>query len=164
MTDSSSSINNQIVAGLSEELEGFKEFKALLLSEQEALIKGNTSTLTEITEAKDIRIQKLNDLTTQRSKLFIALGIAESKDGFSEWLKQAPEEISALWTSLLKTAKDIQHLNEVNGKLINTRLQYTQQSLTALLNAVNQANLYGPDGQRNAVPQTANVRGIIGKA
>lgn len=164
MTDSSSSTNDKIVAGLTEELEGFNEFKALLLTEQEALIQGDTSALTEVTEAKDSRIQKLNLLTTYRSKLVSSLGFAESKDGFSEWIRQSPVEISTLWSSLIKLAKEIQHLNEVNGKLINTRLQYTQQSLSALLAAVNQANLYGPDGQQNTVPQTSNVRGIIGKA
>jgi len=164
LTDLSSSINKNLISVLLQELEAFEEFKVLLLSEQEALIKGDTSGITEVTEIKDTRIKKLNELSIYRSKLVVSLGIPESKDGFSEWINQAPEEISALWDTLVKTAKGIQRLNDINGKLINTRLQHTQQTLAALLNALDQENLYGPDGQRNAVPPTTNIRGIIGKA
>lgn len=164
MTDTLSSTNKLIAEYLVKELEGFKEFKALLLSEQNALINGDTSVLSDVTETKDQQAQKLNKLASGRSKLVTALGFTETRDGIAQWVNQTSEETSTLWSSLLGLAQEIQRINELNGKLIHTRLQYTQQSLSALLTAVNQANLYGSNGQPNAVPQSGNVRGIIGKA
>jgi len=164
LTQQVSSTQKLIAAGLTEEIDGFNKFKALLLTEQEALISGDTTALSEITESKDVHAQKLNELAAERTRLINSLGFADSREGIAQWLSQSSEPLVAQWNTLLKLAKEIQHLNEVNGKLIQTRLQYTQQTLSALLTAVNQANLYGPTGQPSAAPQSANVRGIIGKA
>ena len=158
------SANKQLISVLQKEIEGFDQFRELLLSEQNALMQGNTTALSELIDTKESSAQKLNQLAADRLKLIKAIGFSDTKDGIQQWVAQSPENISSLWTSLIKLARDANHVNEVNGKLINTRLQYTQQSLTALLAAVDQANLYGPDGQSNSVPKSGNIRGIIGKA
>lgn len=164
MTEHSSSTTALLAETLTEEIDGFNKFKALLLTEQDALISGNAAALAEITETKDIYVQRLNELAVRRSRLVSSLGFSDTRESMVQWVNQSSTQSVGLWNSLLKLAKEIQHTNEVNGKLINTRLQYTQQSLSALLTAVNQANLYGPTGQPNAAPTSGNVRGIIGKA
>lgn len=164
MTERASAINKLLVEVLTEEVSGFKEFRRLLLSEQEALMTANTEAISETTETKDVRYQKLNRLASDRAKLISSLGFAATKQGVFSWVNQSPEDVVALWNVLLDLAKEVQRLNDVNGKLIHTRLQYTQQTLSALLTAVNQANLYGSNGQPNSVPTSGNTRGIIGKA
>lgn len=164
LTEQSSSTNALLTEALTEEVDGFNKFKALLLTEQDALIRGDVAALSEITETKDIYAQKLNELAANRTQLVNSLGFSDTREGMAQWVNQSSVQMVNLWNALLKLAKEIQRMNEVNGKLINTRLQYTQQSLSALLTAVNQANLYGPTGQPNAAPPSGNVRGIIGKA
>lgn len=165
MTDQSLSANKLLIKELLEkELAGFNEFKTLLLSEQDVLIHGDTTALSEIVESKDRYAEKLNTLAEGRLKLLASLGFVSHQDDMTQWINQSSKDIAALWNALVKMAQELKHINEVNGKIISTRLQYTQQSLSALLTAVNQANVYGPDGQPHTMPQNTNARGIIGKA
>ncbi|MFM9914054.1 MAG: flagella synthesis protein FlgN [Methylophilaceae bacterium] len=157
-------VSAQITEDLAVEILEFESFKKLLLAEQDALITGDTSSLTEITEKKSIRISKLDDIAASRLKHIQLLGFKPDPAGVAQWISRADAETSRLWKSLLILGNDIQATNILNGKLINTRLQYTQQTMSALLAAVNQAELYGPSGQREGTPQSSNTRGIIGKA
>ena len=157
-------ISAQITEGLAVEILEFEAFKKLLLVEQDALITGDTSSLTEITEKKATRISQLDDLAASRLKHIQSLGFKPDPAGVAQWISSADAKTSKLWKSLLALGNDIQATNLLNGKLINTRLQYTQQTMSALLAAVNQAELYGPSGQRKGTPQSSNTRGIIGKA
>ncbi len=157
-------VTAQIAENLAVEILEFEVFKKLLLTEQESLIVGDTSSLTEITEKKSLHIAKLDSLAAERLKRIQSLGFKPDREGVAQWAESTDAAANRLWKSLLTLGNDIQATNTLNGKLINTRLQYTQQTMSALLAAVNQAELYGPSGQREGTPQSSNARGIIGKA
>ena len=157
-------VTAQITEHLAAEILEFEEFKKLLLAEQDALITGDTTSLTEITEKKSPRIEAINGLAARRLEHMRSLGFKPDREGVAQWQSSVDAKTLKLWQSLLALGADIQNTNILNGKLINTRLQYTQQTMSALLAAVNQAELYGPSGQREGTPQSSNVRGIIGKA
>jgi flagellar biosynthesis/type III secretory pathway chaperone len=157
-------VNQQIAEGIAAEVAGCEAFKKVLLSEQQALIDGNVDQLAQITEQKNASTDQLNGLAEQRLARIKALGFAADKDGMQTWIQGAGSAPNNSWKSLLSLAAEIQHINEVNGKLIHTRLQITERTLSVLLAAVNQANLYGPSGRPEGTPQSSNVRGIIGKA
>jgi flagellar biosynthesis/type III secretory pathway chaperone len=157
-------VNQQIADGIATEISGCEAFKKVLLSEQQALIDGDVDQLAKITEQKNASAEQLNTLADHRMLRIKALGFTPDKDGMQKWIREAGSAPNKLWKSLLTVAAEIQHINEVNGKLIYTRLQVTERTLSVLLAAVNQANLYGPSGRPANTPQSSNVRGIIGKA
>ncbi len=157
-------VNQQIADGIAAELNGCEAFKKVLLSEQQALIDGNVDLLAKITEQKNASAEQLNTIAEHRIARIKALGFTPDKDGMQKWIRETGGAASKTWKSLMTIAAEIQHINEVNGKLIYTRLQLTERTLSVLLAAVNQANLYGPSGRPAGTPQSSNVRGIIGKA
>jgi flagellar biosynthesis/type III secretory pathway chaperone len=159
-------VNQQIADGIAAEVSGCEAFKRTLLAEQQALIDGDVDALAKITDKKNSTTDLLNAAAEQRLARVKAVGFTADKDGMQKWIQStgvgsAPNKS---WKSLLTLAAEIQHINEVNGKLIHTRLQVTERTLSVLLAAVNKANLYGPSGRPEGAPQSSNVRGIIGKA
>jgi flagellar biosynthesis/type III secretory pathway chaperone len=158
-------INLQLAEVLGKEVDAFTEFKALLQSEQKALVAGDVDLLATLTEQKTASVDKLNAIAALRMEKIKGLGFSADKDGMLLWIKGAGSTPNTLWKSLLGLATEIKQLNNINGKLIQTRAQFTQQHLLALLSAINQtASLYGKSGQPDSTPQTNNMRGIIGKA
>lgn len=164
MLERTETANSQLKLLLAEELEVVSQFKTLLKSEQEGLIAGDIAVLPDITTSKSSLIERLNTLSSQQLLLISSLGFKADKSGIAEWVKQSPTDIQNLWGSILDLALAVKESNQINGTLINTRLQYTQQTLSSLMAAANQANLYGPDGQPEGASQGKNIRGIIGKA
>lgn len=166
MSDQASAANKMLHELLAKELELVRSFKDLLLSEQASLVDGDVAKLPESTEQKNALVEQLNDLSSELIAVFARsrTGSKPSPEEVKLWIKGAPQETQSLWNSLLQLAAEIKKINYVNGKLINTRLQYTQQILSSLMGAANRANLYGPDGQPEGATQRKNSRGIIGKA
>lgn len=164
MSDQSDAVNDKIKLLLAEELEVITQFRALLKSEQDNLVAGDTAALPDITESKSSLLDRINTLSAQQIKLITSLGFKADKTGMADWAKQCPQDTRDIWEAILDIALDIKGTNQVNGKLISTRLQYTQQILATLMAAAKQTNLYGPDGQPEGTPQSRNARGVIGKA
>ena len=162
--ENSTAVRDQLTKSLEREVIEFEIFKQLLIEEQEALVAGEVSQLSDITEKKTIAFDNLNILSNNRMNLIKALGFNSDQSGIDQWQNSADIETVNLWNSLLNLGIEIQKSNNLNSKLINIRLQYTQQTMSTLLAAINQTELYGPSGQRDGVPQSSNMRGIIGKA
>jgi flagellar biosynthesis protein FlgN len=80
-------------------------------------------------------------------------------DAIHAWLGTHSPEGLAIWQKTLALAKRSQQLNRTNGELIQMKLRHNQQSLAVLSNAVNKANLYGPDGQPNFAPGSGRSLG-----
>lgn len=75
------------------------------------------------------------------------------------WLKANSPQGLAVWQENLALAERAQQLNHANGELIQMKLRRNQQLLTVLSNAVNKANLYGPDGQASFSPGSGRSLG-----
>ena len=143
----------QPIAGiLAIELATLRDFVALLKEEQSALVEGRIDALVALTERKSALATRLNDCTRGREAALLSLGLVAGRPGMEAWLDAAATDAATRgsWQQLLPLAAEARALNELNRKLINTRLQNNQQALAALMGATEQAMTYGPDGHSQA--------------
>lgn len=128
-------------------------FVAALQQEQQALVAGDIDRLVSVVKEKADLATRLNRFAEQRQQLLTAAGLPNDRTGIESWLTDqtlSPSDRSA-WKSLFALTSEARTLNESNGKLIAMRMQHNQQALNVLLEAANQATLYGPDGQTKQV-------------
>lgn len=161
----SGSTDTLLFAGLQAEERAFRDFSTTLHAEQQALIAGDITALTAISASKLTQVEHLNALAAQRLERIVSLGLTADRAGMEKWAAQAGVAALEAWHAMLAVASQAHQANQINGTLIQDRLQSNKQMLSALLAASNQANLYGPDGQpKTAPPGGGGSRGIIGKA
>lgn len=152
-------MNPQLLAALSEEREALSGFVELLQQEQTLLMENSVDELLLLAEQKSTSAQRINELTDNRSRL---LGkFVSDAEGVYDWLERNSAEGLAIWQEIRQLAESSRLLNHINGELIQMKLRHNQQSLTALTRAVNQANLYGPDGQTNFSPGSGRSLGSV---
>ncbi len=152
-------MNPQLLAALSEEREALSGFVELLQQEQTLLMENSVDELLLLAEQKSASAQRINELTDNRSRL---LGkFVSDAEGVYDWLERNSAEGLAIWQEIRQLAESSRQLNHINGELIQMKLRHNQQSLTALTRAVNQANLYGPDGQTNFSPGSVRSLGSV---
>jgi flagellar biosynthesis protein FlgN len=139
------------VAGLRAERDAFRALCKLLESEQACLVRGDVQALLELTKAKSEKVDQLVALAQERVRHLEALGLASGQDGMATWLATQAgaqrEELSQVWQELIDLAADARSLNDLNGKLITTRLSHNQAALATLQSSVRTQSVYGPDGQ-----------------
>ncbi len=139
-----------LAKSLSDELKLLRIFVDILQKEQQALVDGDIDRLMPLVTEKTNLSNRLSQLSLQRNQTLATAGFPTDRNGMESWLaRQAKPARSSLteWENLLTLASEARTLNQVNGTLIATRLQNNQQALSVLLEASNQAALYGPDGQ-----------------
>lgn len=126
-----------------------EQFIVLLEREQAALQDGITEPLVEIADAKAPLTIRLNELAIKRNQALAMAGLPPDRAGIETWLQRYPVQgIKDAWERLHTAIAQASTLNELNGKLITLRLQYTNQALNALTVAQRHSGvLYGPDGQ-----------------
>lgn len=131
------------------ELALLREFAGVLTREQEALVRGELDLLMPLAEDKGRLATALAELAVQRNQILATQGLAKDKPGIDAWLSAHPTvpEAQQDWQDLLALAAQARSQNELNGKLIMTRMQQNQRALAALNAASTQTMLYGPDGQ-----------------
>lgn len=144
---------------LAAETAGFHDFILLLQSEQDALVLGEVDKLIELARRKSEQIIRLSQLADGRNRFLAAQGCSD----MAQWLKRLDADEAAVpaasWKQLLDVASEAQHLNQINGVMIETRLQHNQKALAVLQAAANQTSIYGPDGQ----PQGSGLGRPLGK-
>lgn len=134
---------------IAEEVAQLRNFLVLLEQEQQTLVAGDVERLLPLAEDKNKLFGRLAQLGAARGKALTAGGFAADRQGMEGWLARQPDAGGAgrAWQELLSLAGKARALNQINGKLIATRLADNQQALSTLMAAANQAALYGPDGQ-----------------
>lgn len=137
---------------LADELALLREFVALLGREQQALIPGDIDRLLPLAEEKTRLATVLGRMAGARNQALAGAGLAADKAGMEAWLTSQGQATPsrADWAALLALAAEAKLQNEINGKLIATRLQHNRHALAVLHAAADQAMLYGPDGQPHA--------------
>lgn len=138
---------SQLLAALTAEHAALVSFIALLEREQGMLMENRTDQLLELSEQKSTAALGLNEITEARRSLLQKNLPQLSADAIQAWLTAHNPQGLTVWHEILALAERAQQLNRLNGELIQMKLRHNQQSLTVLSNAVNKANLYGPDGQ-----------------
>lgn len=130
-----------------EELAALGRFIEILQKEQAALVDTDVDRLAAISQEKSGQAEKLMQLGRQRVEALAHIGIASDAASVEAWIGGQPREVQAAWQALLESARAAQHLNQVNGKMVETQLQQTQRALQTLTNAANPTSVYGADGQ-----------------
>jgi flagella synthesis protein FlgN len=139
------------VAGLRMERDAFGALCQLLESEQACLVRSDIDGLLQLTSAKSERVDRLIELAQQRSDHLESIGLSGGSSAMGDWLAAHAGfqrvELTQLWDELVRLASNARTLNEINGKLITTRLSHNQAALSALQLSARAQNIYGPDGQ-----------------
>lgn len=138
---------------------GLAGFVALLEREQSLLVENLSDQLLELSDKKTGSTLDLNRLAQKRLALLQENIPQLGLDTIHAWLEARSPECLPVWQNILKLAKRSQQLNRANGELIQIKLRHNQQSLAVLSNAVNKANLYGPDGQPHFSPGSGRTLG-----
>jgi len=135
---------------IKDELALLRRFVSLLQSEEQALIPGDLDRLLPLAEEKSRLAMALGQLADARNRTLAEAGLATDKAGIESWLSSQERASPSRgdWAALLALAAETRLQNELNGKLIATRMQHNQRALAVLHAAASQAMLYGPDGQQ----------------
>lgn len=149
----------QLLAALSAERTALLGFVALLEREQGMLVKNLTDQLLELSEQKSADALNLNKLGEARRTLLQENLPQASAGAIRSWLQAHNPKGLSVWEEILSLAERAQRLNQANGELIQMKWRRNQQMLTVLSNAVNKANLYGPDGQTSFSPGSGRSLG-----
>jgi flagella synthesis protein FlgN len=140
---------NEFTANLQAELVAIKAFNGILQKEQRTLVNGDVEDLDFLASEKERLIEQLSSLNQQRNQFLSSHGLLTDADGMKKLFStdDSYSESNKIWHELLELVTVTSQLNETNGTIINTRLQHTQRSLTALQCAAGNISLYGPKGQ-----------------
>ncbi len=149
----------QLLAALSAELAALRSFVTLLEREQGMLVENLTDELLELSERKSADALSLNKLAETRRTLLQELVPQANADTIRAWLKTHNPQGLSTWQETVSLAKRAKRANQTNGELIQMKLRRNQQMLAVLSNAVDKANLYGPDGQTSFSPGSGRSLG-----
>ncbi|MDD5384856.1 MAG: flagellar protein FlgN [Gallionella sp.] len=149
----------QLLFALTAERTALLKFIALLEREQGMLVENLTDQLLELSEQKSTDALNLNELTEACHALLRKNLSQLGVDAIRAWLETHSPQGLAVWQEILALAERAQRLNRTNGELIQMKLRSNQQLLAILSNAVNKANLYGPDGQTSFSPESGRSLG-----
>lgn len=134
-------------------------FVALLEREQSLLVENFTDQLLELSEKKSTAALDLNRLVQERRAMLQNVIPRLDIEKIQAWLGVHCPNGLVVWQQTLALAKRSHQLNQANGELIQMKLRHNQQSLAVLSNALNNANLYGPDGQPSFSPGSGRSLG-----
>jgi flagellar biosynthesis protein FlgN len=132
---------------LQQELAALDRFIELLQQEQAALVAADVDKLQSLSESKQKQSEQLNSLVQQRIIMIERSGFSPDAAGIKAWLAGQPSAVVEAWHKLTNHAQIAKQLNQTNGKLIQTHLQFNQQALATLMSAAKVADVYGADGQ-----------------
>lgn len=148
-----------LITALSAERAALQKFVGLLEHEQGLLVENKTDQLLDLSEQKSRDALELNKLSEARRALLKQHLPQLTIDGIRSWLDAHDQQGLAVWQEVLSLAERARLLNDANGQVIQMKLRNNQQALSVLVNAVNKANLYGPDGQPSFSPGSGRSLG-----
>jgi flagella synthesis protein FlgN len=148
--------NTEFLSKLNDECATLRTFVVLLEDEQRTLLGQQTEELLPLAEAKMQLANKISTLSEARQRQ-LPQGMTDTQ----EWIKRNVPQGQKLWDEIRQLATKSQLINKINGELIQTKLRYNQQALSALYSASQSAaGLYGADGQ-TSLPSASRTLGSV---
>jgi flagella synthesis protein FlgN len=131
-----------------EELAVVRTFVGILEREQRLLIDGDVDGLPALLHDKNELAARLAAIAEQRRLTLAREGLSADRSGVATWFAAHPDDEGGrvAWAELLPLATQARDLNQLNGDLIQLRLQHNQQAINALVGSSGAGGLYGPDG------------------
>jgi len=134
---------------------------ALLLKEQESLVKMDIDDVEQVLDEKSILIQQIADATKIRHQALGAAGFDANENGMATWVRGSEStQMHTAWESFQDQLAKAKELNRVNGQMINQHFKRNQQAINTLQGkAPNAASgVYGPNGQTT---NTSHARSML---
>ena len=152
-------VRDPLLTALSEERTAVRDFVDLLQREQLLLTENDIEPLLPLAEQKSAHAVRLNQLSEACRRLLEKISAKLDNGEIEAWMKTHSAEALSMWREVRTLAGQAKQLNNVNGELIQMKLRHNQQTFTALSGAVNQANLYGANGQASFTPGSGRSLG-----
>lgn len=146
-----SSIHNHLPklhACLHDELTAMSSLTEVLKLEEVALVDGNVEKLNQLTIEKSKLISDLSTLENERRACLEHQGYSPDLKGMQEYFEKIPAETTAAsnWSALLQLSERAKEYNRTNGLLINRQFVRNQSALNALQQKSPAESMYGPNG------------------
>ena len=124
----------------------------LLRDERSALELQDTEKLRTVTTSKELCVQCLESLESERATLCEAAGHDASESGMKDMLRWCDRSsvVTPIWNRLLQSARQCKALNLTNGAIGRLRYEHLMSALAVLNGGSSDTPLYGPEGQESA--------------
>lgn len=140
-------IHEQFRNVLRQEAEEVERLLEALNREHEVLLSRDTDAISAVVAEKEEALGRLNALAGQRKALLKQAGYSDDKAGFSAFLESdSSGTMTELWHSLEEGLRACQQQNQINGMMLESSRQQTEQMLQLLLGHGHKTELYDQRG------------------
>ena len=138
------SLEKNLADSMSEAL----DLKHILGEERDALERNDTMSLGDTAIRKQLCVNKLEQLDTDRAELSKACGFGSTPNAvpqLASWCDEG-DSISSTWTGFLDVAQQCSELNSGNGAIIRVRQSHIQGAINLIRGGSQDVATYGPTG------------------
>ena len=123
----------------------------LLHDERSALELQDTEKLGAVTTSKELCVQCLESLESERRTLCVAAGYDASESGMKDMLRwcDGSSVVTPVWNRLLQSARQCEALNRTNGAIGRLSYEHVMSALAVLSGGSGRTPLYSPEGQES---------------
>jgi len=153
---------DQLASLLAREIDCLQRLLAILKQEYEALTSADIELLENLTVAKNATMAEQAELAMQRNRLVVAQGHEESNAGLESFIAMCSERdvMNEALVSLSDLARQCQHYNRENGRIIVQKQHQTQSAL----NILRQSEATGPTYSMHGTTAGTDDSRTLGKA
>ena len=128
------------------ERDALKQCVDILSRERQLLMDGDVDALADLCVRKSMLLDSVHGFSALRERYLVASGLSVDHDVMNTLLHDTPN-LRELWDESLEWARQAANLNNVNGELIDVRINHNRQALTVMRDAANAHTIYGNDGR-----------------
>jgi len=149
MSQQMNEVPSDHAASLAAEVAGFRRLLELLNAEQQSLCSADADALAEITRAKLVQVNVLQELGATRAQALRSEGLGANAAGMRALLASCaqPELAREQWDALASLAAEALRTNALNARMATVQQRHVDGALTALWTAAGRASTYGADGR-----------------
>lgn len=149
MTQRMNEVPSDHAASLAAEVAGFRHLLDLLRAEQESLCAADADALAQVTRAKLVQVNVLQDLGATRAQTLRSKGLGTNAAGMQALLAACaqPELAREQWDTLASLAAEALRTNALNARMATVQQRHIDGALAALWTAAGRASTYGADGR-----------------
>ncbi len=133
-------------------LASLQQLREILLAEQQALLGDQPDTLERVVHQKADILQQLEHSVQAREQLLQQLGLPGGLVGAEQFAQQhfRPEELLETWKQLVGLSREVNEINNHNGKLTLARERTTREALGILTGRPQSTDTYSRKGGHNS--------------
>lgn len=157
---------DQLLSVLSRQRKEYEGFAALLKRKEDLIIKGKAKELEKLVKEENKRVDRVEDLETERLAIVgLLVDEGEKPPSLMELLAGAPEAVRERVENeamgLMETLNSIASLNRSNAELIQTSSRFIEYNLNLLTSAGVRPNVYGETGRMRSTEK--NISGFLNR-